>query len=172
MADQDDGLDPGHQRASVVPHARPDDGDPRLGHRASDGIGLLGSPTGPRRGRRRAGLLRRGSFTDVRSRKTSRTGVPSNPNVARSRFSRYRRYEKCTAGVGRDEPEGRWRHRGLRRVEQLRAVAANRRRRRAVRGRQQHPVERPGRDPFAALAPDIDGRLEHAPDALAGLGAD
>ena len=31
-----------------------------------------------------------------RSRKTSRMGVPSNPNVSRNWFSRNRRYEKCT----------------------------------------------------------------------------
>ncbi len=36
-------------------------------------------------------FLRRGSLTDARSRNTSRTGVPSKPNVSRSRFSRYRR---------------------------------------------------------------------------------
>ena len=36
----------------------------------------------------------------------------------------------------------------------------------------QDPVELAGRDPLAPLAPDVDGGLEDAPDALAGLGAD
>jgi len=33
-------------------------------------------------------FLRRGNLTEVRSRKTSRIGVPSKPNFSRSRFSR------------------------------------------------------------------------------------
>jgi hypothetical protein len=42
------------------------------------------------------GFRRLGSLTEARSLKTRRTGVPWNPNVSRRRFSRYRRYEKCT----------------------------------------------------------------------------
>ena len=36
----------------------------------------------------------------------------------------------------------------------------------------QDAVQLAGRDPLAALAPDVDRQLEHPADALAGLGAD
>ncbi len=45
--------------------------------------GPLPDPTGALRS-----FLRRGNLTELRSRNTSRIGVPSNPNVSRRRFSR------------------------------------------------------------------------------------
>ena len=73
------------------PGARADHGDARHGHQlglrarpdAAWRRGPLAEPTGALRS-----FLRRGSLTDVRSRNTSRMGVPSKPNCSRSRFSR------------------------------------------------------------------------------------
>ena len=114
-----------------------------------------------------------GRFSRICSRNTSRIGVPSKPYASRSRFSRYRRYEKwIERGVGREEHERRRRDAGLGRVPDLRAAAADHRRRRALdRGRDQ-PVELAGRDPPSSLAPHVDRELEHLLDALAGLGPD
>src|SRR3954470_11961813 len=71
-----------------------------------------------------------------------------------------------------EEDEGRRRDRGLRGVEELRAMAAHRRWRRPFRRGEQDAVQLARRNPLAALAPDLDRGLKHAPHALTRLGAD
>src|SRR6185312_11723139 len=75
-------------------------------------------------------------------------------------------------GIRGEEHECRWRDRGLGHVEQPGPVAADGWRGRSFRGRQQYAIELAGSDALAALAPDVDGGLEDASDALAGLRAD
>ena len=72
-----------------------------------------------------------------------------------------------------EEHERRRRDGRLRGVEELRPAALDERRRPGAPSTSiSEPVELAGRDALAALAPDVDRELEHAPDALAGLGAD
>ena len=66
---------------------RPAAGGHQRGLRARPAVAPGADPC-PRRPGALRGFLRRGSLTDARSRNTSRIGVPSNPNVSRSRFSR------------------------------------------------------------------------------------
>ena len=96
VAQQGDRLDPGEQaRQRRSPCPGPDDRDPRIGHQrglracpADAGLRPAAFPLAADAPPPLRGFLRRGSLTDERSRKTSRIGVPSNPNASRSRFSR------------------------------------------------------------------------------------
>ena len=96
----------------------------------------------------------RGSLTEARSRKTSRIGVPSNPNVVAQPVLEVapirevdRRRVRC------EEHERRRRDGRLRGVEQLGPLAADGRRRRPFGRRGEHAVQLAGRDAPAALAP-------------------
>ena len=76
------------------------------------------------------------------------------------------------ARLAGEEHERRRRDRRLGGVEDLRPPALDQRRLLAARRLAEQPVELAGRDPPAALAPDVDRELEHPPDPLAGLRAD
>ena len=114
--------------------------------RRAHGRGALPRPGGtaglaPRRplGRRRraplrAFALRRGSSTALRSRKTSRIGVPSKPNALAELVLEVALVaEVDRAGVAGEEHERRRRDGDLGRVEDLRAAALDQRRRLAAR---------------------------------------
>ena len=92
VAQQRDRLAPG-PRAGPAWSPTPRPRRPRRAGRPSAGpAGLRLAAGAPRRLRAAPAadraFLRRGSLTEARSRKTSRIGVPSKPNVSRSRFSR------------------------------------------------------------------------------------
>ena len=159
--------------ASVVPQAPA----PRTATRAGAPANRedASRPLGAAHQLRRLRATRRlaGRFSRICSRNTSRIGVPSKLYASRSRFSRYRRYEKWidvgsvakNTNVGGATPA--WVAYRI-----FAPAPADHRRRGALDRRGDQPVELAGRDAPSSLAPHVDRELEHLLHALAGLGRD
>jgi len=149
-------------RASVVPHAtgtnhrdtrwRTHDGRPR-GRRAPAAMRRLPLVPAP---------PRRGSLTALRSRKISRIGVPSKPNASRNpvleiaaiaEVDRLPRRWRRTRTLAEPRRPG-WRRKSFG------PAALDHRRRIPLGCHGEHPIQLAGRDALAALAPDVDRRLE------------
>ena len=130
--------------------------------------GCLGSPPGAFARRRRAAARTRRPLAehepDRRAEETERLAQPVLEVAPVAEVDRAR--------LAGEEHERRRRDGHLRRVEQLRAPALDRRRLLARRGVAHDPVQLAGRDAPAALGPHVDGELQHARHALAGLRRD
>ncbi len=169
VAQERDGLPLGHDRGEGgAPGAAADDGDAG-GPRAR----AAGLPCPAHQARRFLGARLPVSLARICSRNTSRIGRAGEVvRVAQPVLQVPAVAEVDRCRIGGKEHERRRRHAGLGRVADLGAAPADQGRRGALHRGRHEPVQLPGGDPLAPLAPHVDGQLQDLAHPLPGLGAD